>query len=614
MNILLIAINAKYIHSNLAVYSLKAYASEYSEHIQIAEYTINHYTDDILQDIYKKNPDVIAFSCYIWNLEQVKILIEDLPKILPDTDIWMGGPEVSYDAEEFLRDHPGVKGIMRGEGEKTFSELSRYYTTHRGSLEQINGITYHNGAGDIINNDGTSIMKMDEIPFMYEDMEDFTNKIVYYESSRGCPFSCSYCLSSIDKRLRFRSLDRVNEELQFFLDNQVPQVKFVDRTFNCNHKHAMGIWTYIKEHDNGMTNFHFEIAADLLNEEELRLLNSLRPGLVQLEIGVQSTNPDTIREIDRTMDFEILRTIVERIHTGNNIHQHLDLIAGLPYEDYESFCCSFNDVYSLKPDQLQLGFLKVLKGSKMHGRSLKYGVFYKEQPPYEVLSTKWLAYGELVRLKGVEEMVEIYYNSHQFACTLEKLEELFQSPFELYSSLARFHAQQGLSGQKYTRIGRLEHLRDFALTLDAENIGMYEELLTLDLYLRENSKSRPGWAGDRSTHKKEMYEFYQSEEKEPSYLRDYEGCNYKQLAKMTHFEVFRHPALGELLEYRQQSVSSYTRQENRRNRTERCKKDMIMSEKMATECYVAVFDYRHRSPLNQDAKVYVIRKSSEVSS
>ena len=275
-------------------------------------------------------------------------------------------------------------------------------------------------------------MDLSSIPFIYKDLSEFKNRIIYYESSRGCPFSCSYCLSSIDKKLRFRDTETVKKELQFFIDNKVPQVKFVDRTFNCKHDHAMAIWKYINEHDNGVTNFHFEISADLLREEELQEMSTMRPGLIQLEIGVQSTNPDTIKAIHRTMDFEKLKGIVDRIHSFGNIHQHLDLIAGLPYEDYDSFRHSFNDVYALKPQQLQLGFLKVLKGSHMMEMCREYGIVYKTQEPYEVLSTKWLDYDHVLKLKTVENMVEVYYNSGQFQNTLEYL-----SNFRMLSQFTR---------------------------------------------------------------------------------------------------------------------------------------------------------------------------------
>ena len=293
MKILLAACNAKYIHSNLAVYDLRAYASAYQEHILLREYTINQTKDEILKDIYLTGADVVCFSCYIWNISFVKDLLCDLHKILPETKFWAGGPEVSFDAEAFLRKTPQMTGVMIGEGEKTFLELVHYYVDGEGSLTEIPGIVYHDGE-EIYNNGWRELTDLSEIPFVYEQLKDFENKIIYYESSRGCPFSCSYCLSSIDKKLRFRDLELVRRELQFFLDHRVPQVKFVDRTFNCRHEHAMEIWRYILEHDNGVTNFHFEISADLLRDEEIQLMSKMRPGLIQLEIGVQSTNTDTI--------------------------------------------------------------------------------------------------------------------------------------------------------------------------------------------------------------------------------------------------------------------------------------------------------------------------------
>ena len=428
MKVLLGAVNAKYIHSNLAVYSLKAYAEDPA--VEIGEYTINQQKDDILMDIYKRKPDILCLSCYIWNLDYIEEIVLEIGKLRPDMPIWLGGPEVSYDAKEVLRRLPCVKGVMKGEGEKTFKELCQIYRNEceenvDKQLKSVMGITFRMGKREIIDNPWRPIMDLSEVPFVYDHMEDFEHKIIYYETSRGCPFSCSYCLSSVDKRLRFRDIELVKKELQFFLDHKVPQVKFVDRTFNCKHEHSIAIWKYIMEHDNGITNFHFEIAADILNEEELELLEQMRPGLVQLEIGVQSTNPKTIKEIHRVMDFKKVSRIVRRIQDKGNVHEHLDLIAGLPYEDVESFAHSFDDVYALEPEQLQLGFLKVLKGSYMEEKKDDYGLVYKGQPPYEVLYTKWLPYEDTLRLKGIEEMVETYYNSRQFCYTLPYLIQCF---------------------------------------------------------------------------------------------------------------------------------------------------------------------------------------------
>ena len=522
MKILLAACNAKYIHSNLAVYDLQAYASDYADHIVLKEYTINQQKDDIMRDIYLEHPDVVCVSCYIWNLSFVKELMADLIKILPGADFWAGGPEVSYDAEKFLTENSEFKGVMVGEGEETFKELAGHYVEKNPqNLKNMTGICYRDG-DQIIHNGWRQIMDLSSIPFIYKDLSEFKNRIIYYESSRGCPFSCSYCLSSIDKKLRFRDTETVKKELQFFIDNKVPQVKFVDRTFNCKHDHAMAIWKYINEHDNGVTNFHFEISADLLREEELQEMSTMRPGLIQLEIGVQSTNPDTIKAIHRTMDFEKLKGIVDRIHSFGNIHQHLDLIAGLPYEDYDSFRNSFNDVYALKPQQLQLGFLKVLKGSHMMEMCREYGIVYKTQEPYEVLSTKWLDYDHVLKLKTVENMVEVYYNSGQFQNTLEYLEKFFPDAFSIYERLGSFYMEKGYGDVSHTRMRRYEILLEFLEDVPEISMDQVKDQMVYDLYLRENLKSRPGFARDQKPFERQVWDFRKRE----------------KVAKNAHVEVF----------------------------------------------------------------------------
>ena len=522
MKILLAACNAKYIHSNLAVYDLQAYASDYADHIVLKEYTINQQKDDIMRDIYLEHPDVVCVSCYIWNLSFVKELMADLIKILPGADFWAGGPEVSYDAEKFLTENSEFKGVMVGEGEETFKELAGYYVEKNPQdLKDMTGICYRDG-DQIIHNGWRQIMDLSSIPFIYKDLSEFKNRIIYYESSRGCPFSCSYCLSSIDKKLRFRDTETVKKELQFFIDNKVPQVKFVDRTFNCKHDHAMAIWKYINEHDNGVTNFHFEISADLLREEELQEMSTMRPGLIQLEIGVQSTNPDTIKAMHRTMDVEKLKGIVDRIHSFGNIHQHLDLIAGLPYEDYDSFRHSFNDVYALKPQQLQLGFLKVLKGSHMMEMCREYGIVYKTQEPYEVLSTKWLDYDHVLKLKTVENMVEVYYNSGQFQNTLEYLENFFQDAFSIYERLGSFYMEKGYGDVSHTRMRRYEILLEFLEDVPEISMDQVKDQMVYDLYLRENLKSRPGFARDQKPFERQIWDFRKRE----------------KVAKNAHVEVF----------------------------------------------------------------------------
>lgn len=521
MKILLAACNAKYIHSNLAVYDLKAYSSDYDEHVILKEYTINQPKDEILKDIYSSGADVVCFSCYIWNISFVRELIRDLVKILPKTAFWAGGPEVSYDAEKFLTEMPEMTGVMVGEGEKTFHDLLEFYIDGKDSLEEISGIAYRTG-DKIIHNGWRELMDLSAIPFVYEHLEKFENRIIYYESSRGCPFSCSYCLSSIDKKLRFRDLELVKKELQFFLDHRVPQVKFVDRTFNCKHEHAMTIWKYILEHDNGVTNFHFEISADLLREEEMELMSQMRPGLIQLEIGVQSTNPETIRAIHRHMDLKKLEHCVNRVHSFRNIHQHLDLIAGLPYEDYDTFHQSFNDVYQMKPDQLQLGFLKVLKGSLMQKEAEGYGIVYKEKEPYEVLSTNWLTYGEVLKLKMVESMVEVYYNSGQFWHTLEYLVPFEKDAFTFYEKLGSFYEKKGYSEISHSRMRRYEILLEYLQEETDVPTEVAAQKMLYDLYLREKLKKRPVFASDQKQYETAVWNYRKN----------------NQVSKTAHIEVF----------------------------------------------------------------------------
>ena len=526
MKILLAACNAKYIHSNLAVYNLKSCSGEYSSRVVVKEYTINQIRDDILKDIYLEQPDVVCFSCYIWNISFVRELVPDLKKILPQVEFWAGGPEVSYDAVEFLKKNPAFFGVMVGEGEETFHELAGYYIERKPeTLSGIRGVAFRdeNKGRDIVHTGWRELMDLSKVPFAYSNLTEFKNRIIYYESSRGCPFSCSYCLSSIDKKLRFRDIELVKKELQFFIDNKVPQVKFVDRTFNCKHDHAMEIWRYITENDNGITNFHFEISADLLRAEELALMKTMRPGLIQLEIGVQSTNPQTIKAIRRTMDFEKLKGIVEQIHSFGNIHQHLDLIAGLPYEGYDSFHKSFCDVYALRPEQFQLGFLKVLKGSHMMEMTGEYQILYKDREPYEVLSTAWLTYGEILRLKMVESMVEVYYNSGQFKNTLVFLEKYFDDPFRMYEALGRFYEKKGYSEISHSRMRRYEILMEFAGEQKEIPSEALSDVMLLDLYLRENLKSRPSFASDQKPYERLIWDYQKA----------------KKIPKTAHIEVFR---------------------------------------------------------------------------
>ena len=582
MKVLLAAINAKYIHSNLGIYSLKTYGekmlkewglAEQAE-ISLAEYTINHQMEQILQDIYKRKPDVIGFSCYIWNISYVKVILADIKKVLPDVKIWAGGPEVSYHGEAFLKEEPAVDLVMMGEGEITFAHFLTALLEGE-DLKQVPGLMVRNADGTFTDTGFRQVMDMSQIPFPYAfmDMKELEHRIIYYESSRGCPFSCAYCLSSIDKKLRFRSLDLVLPELEWFLQAKVPQVKFVDRTFNCKKSHAMAIWQYIRDHDNGVTNFHFEIAADLLDKDELDLLSTMRPGLVQLEIGVQSTNEKTLEAIRRKTDIEEIREITETINSWHNIHQHLDLIAGLPWEDLESFKKSFNDVYEMEPEQLQLGFLKVLKGSYMEELIPDCDLLYSAAPPYEVLCTKWLSYGDVLELKDIEEMTEVHYNSRQFTCTLKELEKEFDTPYEMFSFMAGYYNKNHLFGISHSRIARYEILwKIIQERLEkngkcetqgkpenggvSEKLEQYRDLLMTDLYLRENVKSRPTFARDLSDSKDFVREFFQREEKTPEHLSGYEGYDSRQMAKMAHLEPLRDGTYL-LFDYKKRDPLSY---------------------------------------------------------
>ena len=569
MKILLGAVNAKYIHSNPAVYSLRAYAIETGrckkEEIQVAEYTINHRLEDIRSDLFRRSPQFVGFSCYIWNISLIRSLIPDLVRILPGVPIWLGGPEVSFDCGEILRTMPQVKGIMRGEGEETFASLAQLYEETKMApsdlqLSAIDGISFRGEDGEIIETPDREPLALDRIPFYYKDIppEQMEHRIVYYESSRGCPFSCAYCLSSVEKGLRFRSLSKVLEELDYFLEQKVPQVKFIDRTFNCKKSHAMAIWNHILEKDRGITNFHFEIAADLLDEEELELLGQMRPGLVQLEIGVQSTNPETLKAIHRPTDLKKIGRTTARINEGKNIHQHLDLIAGLPFEDFASFQNSFNQVYAMRPEQLQLGFLKVLNGSPMEAMANGYGIVSSPNPPYEVLFTPWLSYKEVLALKGVEEMVEIHYNSRQFVTAMSLMEREFASPYEMFEALARYYEREGLDRLSHSRMARFEILWNFisGLGLGAETMEEYRDALMTDLYLRENAKSRPSFARAPSYARQQAVRLLNGREENPPVLMEYRQMDSGQRARLFHLEEMRDGSLL-LFDYRRRDPLSY---------------------------------------------------------
>ena len=578
--VILVGINAKYIHSNPAIHSLKAYADKFYTNrpknciLELVEYTINQSAASIIADLYNKKPSVLAFSCYIWNWGMISDILSELPKVLPDTKLWLGGSEVSFHADEILKAFPQLTGIMLGEGEETFTELLKFYWEANSCLSDIKGIVCHEGFTN-----ERELTDINSLPFIYDDLCAFKNRIIYYESQRGCPFRCAYCLSSIDKKVRLRDMDKVKAELKFFLDNNVNQVKFIDRTFNCNARHALEIWKFLLENDNGITNFHFEIAADLLTKEQLEIIKKMRAGLIQLEIGVQSTNETTLKAINRHMDISQLKETVSLINSFKNVHQHLDLIAGLPYEDFESFTKSFNDVYDMAPNQLQLGFLKVLKGSPMEEKASEYGIVYSSKPPYEVLYTKWLSFDDVLKLKQIEEMVELYYNSSQFAHILPVLAKEFSSPFEMYESLANYYLENDYFINTPSRAYRYQVLLEFAIKTAPDKQQLFTELLTFDMYLRENLKSRPSFAPVSEIAKDKLRLFYETEQTEKRYLPDYNGYQAAQLSRMTHIESFHYPVW---------------------NVNACC--DICSSD----EIYYVLFDYENRDILTHDARICIV--------
>ena len=540
--IVLASLSAKFIHSSLALRYLTRFADNGARHnLQTMEFTINQRLEFIADELFRQQPDVILFSCYIWNVEMLKQLCPLLKKIMPDCILGFGGPEVSYESEAFLRDNPTVDLVMRGEGEMVFTQLLNYLDHGQPeSLQEIKGLTFRQ-EGEIFSTPQQEPLDLALLPFPYEEeFQDVQNQIIYYETQRGCPYSCGYCLSSIEKGVRFVPLEKVLPELQLFLDAKVRQVKFIDRTFNCKKSHAMAIWRYLHEHDNGVTNFHFEITADLLDQETIDFLKTVRKGLFQFEIGVQSTNPQTISAINRNVDFDKLSGIVKQIKAGGNIHQHLDLIAGLPYEDYASFGRSFNDVYALQPEQLQLGFLKVLKGSMIYQRQQDFAIVYQDTAPYEVLTTHALPYGDTLRLKAVEEMVETYYNSGKFLNTLDYLVPLYDNPFAFFEQLSQYWIAHDCHYQYQSKIGLCDILWQFVQQNERVDGARFQWLLKFDLALHEKPKKLPGWltvSNDKQWHHG-IQAFYRAAEMIAQYLPDYVGTDSKVIARQTHLEVF----------------------------------------------------------------------------
>ena len=477
---LLVAVNAKYVHTNIAVRYISRYCKERAKKCEFCEFTINEPQNNVLAKLYAMDCDAYGFSCYIWNIGYVLKLCQSLKKLRPERKIFLGGPEVSFDAEKLLQDNDFIDYIVCGEGEAAVSELIEDFPEER-------CVIY-----------GEKLKTLAELPFPYSD-EDLKNtvkgeKLVYYETSRGCPFNCAYCLSSVDAGVRFLPIERVKSEIKMLADSGVQTIKFVDRTFNADKKRAAEIWRYCLSLETD-TCFHFEIGADLLDDDLIDLLKEAKDGQIQFEIGVQTTNERTVSEISRTMNLDVLSKNVKRLATETRVALHLDLIAGLPYEDFYSFKKSFNDVYALKPHVLQLGFLKLLKGSALRSKAENYGIKFCDFAPYEVFSTKWLSFDEVIKLKAIEDVLERYFNSGRFYKTLANAIDYFKSPFDFYSDLAEYWQDRNLVGQGVKRMALYSHLYEFLkCRLPEESLAEVMKIMKTDFARwHSNGEGTPEW-------------------------------------------------------------------------------------------------------------------------
>lgn len=546
MKILLTTLNATYMHTALSLRYLYSYCKKTFPNIVVQEYTINQHVNYILGEIYKGKYDIIGFSCYIWNISPILQLARNLKKINPHQIIILGGPEVSFDSVELMEAHPYIDYIVFGEGEETFKELLNCLINKNTELAHIKGITYRDKEGVRQNEARELIQNLDTIPSPFEEgIQQDERKIIYYESSRGCPYRCSYCISSTIKGVRFFSLERVKKDLSIFLEKRVRQVKFVDRTFNANKEHSLAIMKYLAEKDNGYTNFHFEMTGDRIDEEMLEFLSGVREGLFQFEIGVQTTYDKCAASIHRHVDFHKLSHAVKTISGFKNIHLHLDLIAGLPHEGFERFKKSFDDVYRLKPQQLQLGFLKLLKGSQMRDEKDKYGYIFQDEPPYEVLGNDAICYEELLKLKGIEDMLEKYYNSGDFQNALGYiLMRFYKSPFEFYHDLAEFWEANGYHHISHNRDALYKHLLDFYLQKNFTGRDIFEEILKLD-YLMHKKGAVPEFFPrvEMDDFQNRVHRFLQDKKNVEKYLPQYIEWPAKQIIKRVHFECFRYDVL-----------------------------------------------------------------------
>lgn len=529
MRVLLAAVNAKYIHTSLSVRSLKAYVRDYD--VDFMEFTINENPGEVLKRIYSYGADIVAFSCYIWNIGFILRIAGSLKKIAPDIKIIFGGPEVSFDSEMYMDKYRFIDAVIRGEGEETFCDLLK-----KGF--HIDGVTYRDEDGKIVRmKDREPICDLNKIPFPYtkKDIYENRNKLIYYESSRGCPFRCSYCLSSTVHNVRFRNIETVKRELKAFIDQGCRIIKFVDRTFNADRKRAAELVEFLI-HEGKTTQFHFEIAADLINDEMIRLFRSAPKNMFLLEIGVQSTNEKTISEIDRKTDFERISSAVQALK--GSVHMHLDLIAGLPYENYESFTRSFNDVMELEPDVLQLGFLKLLRGTKIRELKDKHEYIFEDDPPYEVLGNKYISYGELLKLKNIEYVLDRYYNSEIFQNSIRYLIKRYDYPYEMFESLAGFFEERGLFGIGISQSGLFGYLAEFC------EDELFRDYLKLDYFININNPSTPSWSNrsfDRTLLRKRFDiltdEFIKTQ------LPEYTDMPVKEIIKKISIERFSYDVL-----------------------------------------------------------------------
>lgn len=543
MKVLLTTLNAKYIHSSLALRNLKMYCQHVVDKIDIKEYTINNSLLDILADIYKQNAHIIGFACYIWNIEMTLKLASMVKKVLPDIKVILGGPEVSYDPGNIIRTCDYVDYIVVGEGEETLKRLLQALSSGVGDISSIAGLAYRGQNFTDIELYPQIIKNLDDIPFAYteQDIKDLSDKIIYYESSRGCPFSCQYCLSSTTAGVRYYSLERVFSDLQYFVDHNVRQVKFVDRTFNANKAHYLPILNFLAN-QKCRTNFHFEIAADILDDDVLEMLAGVPKGRFQFEVGVQSTYEPTLKEIRRNNDWPKIVHAVSRVVSYGNIHMHLDLIVGLPYEDINNFGKSFNDVFSLTPDMIQIGFLKLLKGSGIRNRGKQHGYIYMDTPPYEVLANKYMSYNDVCELKMLEELFEHLYNSGRCKLTINYLisVKFAGNAFAMFRSLTAYWEAQSLHMKAHSSKSLIKYFKEFCVTiLDDNQLKCCVESLKFDVLLSDKGNSRPdflSWSNNQ--YNDEITAFWRNESKVSKYLPGYKFTTWREIKKNYHIEVF----------------------------------------------------------------------------